>query len=173
MARQCGAVTVWELKEHYAFHLALQDVHKLLSAHHNQVGTTLGQIAGARELNQETFQGVLGVMRGACDALYGQLEAARSLRLPRLKNMSAGQPLSEFLMNRRLVERLSGHEKSLDGQWVGMFLEQLVEVLDKAKRIHFKSLGGLLALQEKIAASWAARRTAADTRDTTDPPLAP
>ena len=60
------------------------------------------------------------------------------------------------MMNQRLLPALSKSANSLDGKWIGQLLEQLGEVIDKAKRIHFKSLGGILALQEKLAEQWPA-----------------
>jgi hypothetical protein len=62
---------------------------------------------------------------------------------------------------------MSGASDSLDGRWIGQFLEQLGEVIDKAKRVHFKSLGGILALQEKVAKVWSLEQmTPGGTRST-------
>ena len=36
-------------------------------------------------------------------------------------------------------------------------MNQIGEVQDKLRRIHFKSLGGILLLQEKIGKQWLAR----------------
>jgi hypothetical protein len=74
--------------------------------------------------------------------------------------MKVGEPLGPFLMNRPLVPQLSGESNSLDGQWIGKFLADLGEVIDKMQRIHFKSLGGILALQEKITERWTALQAA-------------
>lgn len=160
MARRVGDDLRQELEQRYRFHLALEELHSHLSAHNQQVQATLGQLAGKRELSMEEFHGAVGVLRQAHDTLAARLEAADSLRLPALKNLSAGESLGAFLMTRPLIRPLSGNESSLDGTWIGQFLEQLGEVIDKSQRIHFKSLGGILALQERIAERWAAPRTA-------------
>ncbi len=47
--------------------------------------------------------------------------------------------------------------RGIQGEWISRFMEQLGEVIEKAQRIHFKSLGGILALQEKLAEQWAAQ----------------
>jgi hypothetical protein len=73
-----------------------------------------------------------------------------------LKNVTPGEPLAPFLLSRPLLPRLSGTSDCLQGDWVSRFLEQLAEVLDRAQRMQDKSLGGLLALQEKLAEQWAA-----------------
>jgi hypothetical protein len=49
---------------------------------------------------------------------------------------------------------------ALSGVMAVVFL-LLIKNLNKAKRLHFKSLGGILALQERIAAAFLARQGAA------------
>ena len=44
----------------------------------------------------------------------------------------------------------------ISGEWLGKLLTRLSGVSSRVKRVHFKSLGGLLACQEKLAAEWAA-----------------
>jgi hypothetical protein len=48
---------------------------------------------------------------------------------------------------------LSG--EGISGEWLGKLLTLLSGVLERVKRLHFKSLGALLARQEKLAAEWA------------------
>jgi hypothetical protein len=158
MARQVGEDARRELEERYWFHLALQDLHERLSGHQQHVQVTLGQLAGKRELTQAEFHVALAVLGNAHDALSQLLEAAGKLRLPALRNVTPGEPLGPLLLSGPLIHRLSGASNCLDGAWIGRFLGQLGEVLDKAQRLHFKSLGGILALQERIAEQWAALR---------------
>jgi len=160
MARQVGEEARREMEERYRFHLAVQEIHGRLSAHNKQVQATLRQIAGKRELTQDEFRVTLDVLGQAHDALGQALDAAAQLRLPPLKNVTPGEPLGPLLLSRPLAARLSGASNRLDGQWIGRFLEQVGEVLDKGQRIHFKSLGGILALQERVAERWAAMRAA-------------
>ncbi len=162
MARQLGNAVREELEERYRFHLALQEIHSRLSYHRRAVHQTLDQLSGRRQVPQEEFQAALAVMREAHGALYEQLEAAGQLRMPALKNVTPGEPLGPALMSQPLVHALSGGQNSLDGQWIGRLLGQMGEVLDRTQRLHFKSLGGILALQEKIAERWAALQAAPD-----------
>jgi hypothetical protein len=90
------------------------------------------------------------------------LAEAEKLRLPAMKNMTAGQQLREFLMDQPPVRELTGREQSLDGKWIGKLLQQMGEVVEKLQRIHFKSLGGILGLQEKIAEQWKTRAATAE-----------
>jgi hypothetical protein len=156
MARQVDPRIQGELEERYRFHLALQAMHSHLSDRQQQVNATLNQLAGKRELSKQQFQGAVAVFGQAHDALRASLEAAGRLRLPALKNVTPGAPLGPLLMTRLLVSRVSENQNSLNGEWIREFLNQLGEVLSKIQRLHFKSLGGILALQEEIGRRWAA-----------------
>jgi Zn-dependent protease with chaperone function len=158
MAAQVGEAERRELEERYRFHLAVQGIHSQLVAHHQDVQFTLAQLAGRRRVSQAEFQGAVAVFRNAHDALAESLGTADQLHLPALKNMTPGAALGPFLLNQPLIYQLHRDQASLDGDWIGRFLGQLGEVLDKTQRIHFKSLGGILALQETVAERWAALR---------------
>jgi hypothetical protein len=71
-----------------------------------------------------------------------------------MKNMKDGQCLSEFLLEEPLVAGIGPAQNSIDGKWIGAFLKQLALVLDRLGRIHAKSTGGILGLQEKIRRDW-------------------
>jgi Zn-dependent protease with chaperone function len=156
MARQIGEEVREELEGRYRFHLAVQEIHGELSYHNQRVREMLGEISGRRELTSEVFHGVLDVLEAAHNSLGRLLDAAGRLRLPRLKNVTPGDPLGTYLLNKPLIYMLNRHANRLNGEWIGEFLEQLGEVIGRAKRIHFKSLGGILALQEKLAEQWTA-----------------
>jgi Zn-dependent protease with chaperone function len=157
MAQLLHPETRQELEDRYRFHLAVQDLLGNLGGRQQQVQAVLNAVAGERQLTQGDFQQLLGILRQAYQALREVLEKAEGLRLPAMKNMAVGQQLSRFLMERPLVRELTGREQSVDGKWIGQFLEQMGEVVEKMQRIHFKSLGGILTLQEKIAGQWQTR----------------
>jgi Zn-dependent protease with chaperone function len=150
MARQVGEEVQRELEKRYRFHLAVQDIHSRLAADNTQVQVTLAQLTGKPELTQLEYHGALSVFRSAYESLGECLKAAEALRLPALKNVAEGEPLAGFLSTRPLNHPYA----TLDNEWIGWFLERLGEALDKARRIHFKSLGGILALQEKLGEQW-------------------
>jgi Zn-dependent protease with chaperone function len=162
MARQLGGETQRELEERYRFQLVVQEIHGQLLAHHEQVQATLGQLAGKRELTQEEYHGALAVLRQAYEVLCQLLKAADQLRLPALKNVTPGEPLGPFLMSRPLIPRLPSDQNTLDGEWISQFMQQLGEALDRAQRLHFKSLGGILALQEKLVEQWSTQRAVSE-----------
>lgn len=156
MAAQLGDAEAKELESWYVFHLAVQGLHSLLTAHIRHVQTTLSSLGNSRQVSQDAFQNALGAVLGAHDTLQKQLAIAQELLLPPLKNMNAGSALGPFLLSERLVPALHPETTSLDGAYIGRLMNQIGEVIDKSARILFKSLGGLLALQEQIAERWLA-----------------
>jgi hypothetical protein len=160
MAFQLGAEVATELEQWYRFHLAVQDMHSLLSAHMRHIRTTMAGLSGERQVSQDAFQNALGALIGAHETLAAQLRAAGGLALPPLTNMAAGSPLGPFLLSEPLVRGLHRDTTSLNSAWINPFMNQLGEVIDKLARVLFKSLGGLLALQERIAERWELARTA-------------
>jgi hypothetical protein len=156
MAQQIGEEAKREMEERYYFHLTVQAIHEQLSAHNQQIQVTLQQLSGKRQLSQAEYYGALHELRTAHDTLRQALAAADQLRLPALKHVTPGECLGPLLLSRHLIHQLSDASNTLDSVWIGRFLEQLGEVLAKTARIHFKSLGGILAVQEKIAEQWSA-----------------
>jgi Zn-dependent protease with chaperone function len=157
MAARLGGEIPRELEDRYRFHLLVQEVHGSLSAHNNRVRTMLGQIAGRQRISKEEWQGAVAVLRQAHEALCHHIGATVQVHLPALKNMKPGQSLGSYLLTERLIDPHTS-STGLDGDWINRFLEQLGEVIGRAQRIQSKSLGGILALQEKIAAQWAESR---------------
>ncbi len=157
MALKLGDNDRSELEARYRFHLAAQEIHSFLTAHVRYVQSTLSNLAGKRQVEQAQFQQALAAVRGAHDALREQLDAARGLYLPALTNMTEGAPHGPFLLSEPLIANIPAGTQTLDGTWINQLLNQMGEALDKLARILFKSLGGILALQESIADRWAAR----------------
>ena len=76
------------------------------------------------------------------EALRG-LSPAENVTVPRLEGWS-------FLLSKKLVEGLSRYEQALNSKWINKLMEQMRQVQKKVDRLHFKRLGSILALQERI-----------------------
>jgi hypothetical protein len=77
------------------------------------------------------------------------LRDASELDMPAMKNFEEGDRLADFLLNEDIVKELP--ESYVKGKWIGKLLTQLELVKNRSARLHFKSLGGILRLQEEIA----------------------
>jgi Zn-dependent protease with chaperone function len=150
MAQQVDDAAARELAERYRFHIGVQSFFRELMSRQHSVQATLQWLSGQRQVQAEDFQQALATFRDAHRALADCLRQSRELVLPPLKNMKAGQPLRDFLLEKKLIYELTPGDKTIEGDWVSAFLEQLGEVLDKVRRLHFKGLGGILSLQERI-----------------------
>jgi Zn-dependent protease with chaperone function len=162
MAWERGGKAAKELLDRYSFHLTLQGIAREL--HHNQekMDAALAYLSGRRELSPDRFLEIMDIFRDAHQALTGCLNRADGMKLPALKNMRTGDPLGFFLLDKKLVTPFKRTARSVTGKKIGKLLQQMGEVQDRVRRIHFKSLGGILALQEKIAADRKVGRPAAE-----------
>jgi Zn-dependent protease with chaperone function len=154
MAHRLQDDSAAELESRYRFHLSLQDILNHLTAYQNHIQGVLGRIAGQRQVPQELFQSTVASLRQARETFEEKLNDCDKLLLPAMKHMTAGASLGEFLLEEPLVRRLGASVNTLNGEWVGKFMNQLNAVIVKMRRIHFKSLGGILSLQETIAQKW-------------------
>jgi hypothetical protein len=154
MGQGLGGKVVRELVERYEFHLVAQQLLRDLAEHNANLEGTLGYLQEEGSLPYEVFHLVRNALLKAHDALARTLATADKWPVPVLQHLSSGEPLAHFLLEKRLLKGLRPHARVLTGKWIGKFMRQFGEVLNKLRRIHFKSLGGILALQEQIGQRW-------------------
>ncbi|MFO0969154.1 MAG: M48 family metallopeptidase [Gemmataceae bacterium] len=139
-----------ELVERYRFHLAAQEMHRNVIKSINETQNILAWASSRRELSPEDFAAVRHGLTEAAGRLHQLLRDANERRIPALRNISAGTVLRDFLLHKPVVRHLGTAEQTIAPDWIQELLGQLAEVQDKLKRILFKSMGGILALQERI-----------------------
>jgi Zn-dependent protease with chaperone function len=154
MALEVGGPAAQELLDRYRFHLALQGLAARLLKHEKILRATLAFLARGGGMSVDQFVDVRDDFREAHEALAQCLNAANKMPMPELKNMKAGEPVGAFLLSKELLPQFGYSAQGLTGKKIGRFLRQMGEVQDKLHRIHFKSLGAILALQERVAARW-------------------
>jgi Zn-dependent protease with chaperone function len=162
MAMDLGSETVSELLNRYRFHLDAQELAVELAEHQEKMDAALAFLRGRSRVHVDDFIEVRDVFRDAHDALDRCLGRADRLALPELKNMTGGEPVGHFLLEKSLVPQFGRSARALSGKKIGRFLGQFAEVQDKLRRIHYKSLGAILKLQEAVAEKWRALRRAAE-----------
>lgn len=163
MARVNGDGNDQELWARYQFHLAAQEILKNTAVELVRLNAVLGYLSTREQTTSEDFAEVARLMREARGVLFNAIRQASQLGLPALRNMQAGAALSGFLLDERVVEDLPTGSNSIEGEWVSRLMQQLHQVQSKSSRIHYKSLGAILALQEKIAATWRSGAAAGDS----------
>jgi Zn-dependent protease with chaperone function len=159
MSQYLGAQARQVLRQRYTFHLALQKLLANLLEQQEQLESALAFIVTQPEgvLPAETFAQLYRLFRGVRDTLVQTLEAADKLRLPPLPHLQAGARLGPLLWDRPVVGRLGQSGRSISAQKIQKLYNQLAAVIDRAKHLHFKSLGSILKLQEEIARRWLAQ----------------
>jgi Zn-dependent protease with chaperone function len=162
MAADVGGEMLRELLDRYRFHLDGQELAIDLAEHKEKMDAALRFLSGRGSVHVDDFIEVRDVFRSAHDALDRCLRRADKLALPELKNMTGGEPVGNFLLEKELVSQFGRSARSLSGKKIGRFLGQFVEVQDKLRRLHYKSLGVILKLQEAVAEKWRALRRAAE-----------
>jgi Zn-dependent protease with chaperone function len=143
-----------DLLERYRFHMALQGLLQGMLGEQARVQAVLNVLSQNPQLAQEDFTQIRNALSEIHETLTTNLEAARSINTPSLTNVPAGSSLYALVVDRgdTALPRLVGD--SITGEWLGKLLTRLEGVLSRLKRAHFKSLGSLLACQEKLEGEW-------------------
>jgi Zn-dependent protease with chaperone function len=164
MSRQLGPVFRDDLRERYSFHSRLQSLLSALLGGMFAVESILAAVSGTdEEERQPEYLDVFQTLRDARNTLVDCLETAKNLRLPSLVHMEAGDPLDRYLWEGPVVGRFRW-TGSISHNKVRKLMYQLNRVIDRAQRIHFKSVSGILALQEEIGRQWLAKFAGRETR---------
>jgi Zn-dependent protease with chaperone function len=152
MAARQSEARYHDLVNRYLFHLTIQDMYFKALHHFEQalLYNNIGLAFGGR-LDADLFDTLVGVMRDARASLKKMITEARVLDMPAMANFDLRDRLANFLLDDDVRDLPGG---SVSGEWVGRLLNQLDQVRGKAARLHFKSLGGILKLQEQIAAEF-------------------
>jgi Zn-dependent protease with chaperone function len=149
LARQLNPAWAVELQERYRFHFVLIRMWKTIRAEEGYVReATEILISSGGEVESQLFFAILGCFMNAHHALKAVLNDSTEYTFPDLPNMPAGEPLRDFLLDKKLLPSLRRTWKT--GDWIKKFLSQFHQVNRKLRRLHTKSLAGLLKLRETI-----------------------
>jgi hypothetical protein len=143
-----------ELVERYRFHVTVQQILKQLSGGHDWVESVLQYLSRVNQLAEDEYRQIVHGATGAHQVFCRSLASASGVVLPELKHVPAGKSLGEFLLRQRTLAEFRLEAKALHPKQLfrslRKLLQELGEMRDRVRRVHFKSLGGLLALQESI-----------------------
>jgi Zn-dependent protease with chaperone function len=154
MALHINQEVAEELYKRYDFHLELQSIWAELQKQNQPIQAAMNFLNSQQssQLQSHHFRELLDIFRDTHKTMKGMLRTSEEMILPALKNLPVGQPLKPFLLEKRLVDALSKYDQHISGRWLNKMLDQFNEMKAKVDRIHFKSLAGILALQERIGA---------------------
>lgn len=146
----------YELINRYRFQLAIQNFYQL-ARHHGSLAIVLWNLhLGTEQIGEDDFIELMHVLRDARAALRKIIREAKELDLPAMKHFEEGDRLADFLLDEEIVKELP--ETYIKGKWLNQLLRQLGTVMNRTSRLHGKSLGGILKLQEEIARRYLEQR---------------
>jgi Zn-dependent protease with chaperone function len=155
MAYRVNEAHYYELINRYRFQLAIQRFYQTARKHGSLAFVMWNLHMGTERLASDDFIELMHVLREARSALRKILRDAKELDLPAMKHFEEGDRLADFLLDEDIVKELP--ESYVKGKWLDKLLKQLGKVMNRTSRLHGKSLGGLLKLQEEIAAKFLAK----------------
>lgn len=160
MAAQVDPALKDELVERYRFQLEVQRLYQEARAAFNKADNYLGAYAAAQRGEIQVppdFPGeVIQVLREQWKVLKNIIKDAKEINLPAMKNFDEGENLAGFILEGKMVpEPPLSYVK---GVWIDKLMTQLQGVRNKCFRLHFKSVGGILKMQEQLATNWKANR---------------
>jgi hypothetical protein len=145
-----------ELLERYRFLAFVQRHIGVLNAHHAAVARVSSMIdAREYELASDAPVELLATLDALQRDLARLYEQSGTIVLPRLRNLDAGRELAGVLMAAPVVEPLA-HDAEL-GPWLRRLMPQVRDVHVRLRTLHYKNLGALLSLHERIEAGWGTR----------------
>jgi Zn-dependent protease with chaperone function len=144
-----------ELLTRYRFHLRVQATAERMRTVLRTADESLTPAAQGRAMSEVEVDTMFTALNDARDTLATSLHALREVPIPAMKNVDAGTMLGPFLLASPVIEGGEvARREGVPGVWIQALFAQYQECLDKCVRLHFKSIGGILALQESIATRW-------------------
>jgi hypothetical protein len=155
MSRQLGRAAAETLRQRYEFHRSLQRILCNLLDQQERLEQALDYLDGREgPLSGPVFRQLVSIFREVSKRLEESLVAADRLEVPPLWHVKAGTRLGPLLWMGPLVSGVRVSGGAMSGKKIVKLQGQLAAVIERARRLHFKSLGGILTLQEEIGRRW-------------------
>jgi Zn-dependent protease with chaperone function len=156
LAQQLSPEWAEELVQRYQFHFLLIRLWKRIRQHEGEVSQIVDILfSSGGEIASGLFLAILDALHDSHQSLKAVIQEAEEHSFPELPNMPTGESVRQFLLPNKLVRSLRSSWKF--GPWIKQFLGQFHQVNRKLRRLHTKSLAGLLKLQETIGEAGVAR----------------
>jgi Zn-dependent protease with chaperone function len=158
-----------ELMARYRFHMHVQSHLQKLLGEQARLNGILDMLSADQEFSEDGFKEVKAALTDVYQGLTGILDAARYCKTPALTNVPAGETLYSLIVDRGDQAMPLMPYNTITGEWLEKMMNRLEAVLGRLKRVHFKSLGSLLAFQESLAAEANAGPTSPPTPEAAAP----
>lgn len=149
-----GGTRAREFAERYRFHMELQALLTKMLGDQARLHSMLNYLSDVEELTPEDFKEVKDCLREIYTTMADELEQSHNKPTPAMTNVPAGTPLHTLIADRGDTAMPRMPADQITGEWIGKLARRQDGVLDRVKRVHFKSLGSLLAFQQKLSAAF-------------------
>jgi hypothetical protein len=140
-----------ELCRRYRFHVELEQLLRSLQPPVAQVESVFSYIASGGHVDWAGLGKMSQTLRTASRELAVVIRRATEMPVPALKYMTFGEPLATYLPVLPSLPDLEASGGKIDIHRLAESNQKLQNLLDRAFRIHWKSLTAILALHEQIA----------------------
>lgn len=137
-----------ELLLRYRFLLAVQGLLLDVARFEDPFEVLVRKLGERAEFSEGDVLAIRSLCEDARLALARALSAARGLERPALALLDDERSLDAFLLGEPIVEELP--PGAIPGAWLAELLRQHATVLRRLRKLHFKNLGALLALGERL-----------------------
>jgi len=136
-----------ELWERYEFLLGMQQIVVALNQTERALQPGIRALQSGKELTQGDVQSIRGTFGRTRAQLARSVKECAELPLPKLLHLEDAATARDFVLPERLVAEPG---EVLTAYWINDLLRQFGQTLSRARKLHFKNLGALLALQEAL-----------------------
>ena len=147
-----------ELVERYRFGLEIQKFYIQSQEQSDKAVFYTNRMMEVEHAHPDMIADFMQVLRKAWKTLKNIVQDARDINMPAMKNFEEGERLADFILDKKMVPEPPTHINNVRVAWVQKLVDQLRDVRRRCGRLHWKSVGGILALQERIAAAWEQRQ---------------
>jgi Zn-dependent protease with chaperone function len=151
MAKAVNEEIKAQLMMRYGFHYQLQEAFVKARNIRARVNEVLQKLADMSELEEDTAREFTRIFSNCRLEMGKILEKTNEMSIPTLRNMEKVKSLKHFLMENQLANITVGEWDSVK---IEIFIGQVETIIDRMSRLHFKSLAGILELQEQIARAY-------------------
>lgn len=148
-----------ELIRRYHFHVEWQLLFKQVQQIQQEIQDTIQAIIAKDEISEKEGKDFAANVIQLKTRLEHILTQTNSLSIPLFNNLTFTRSLSNYLLEEAVVPLFVN---SIDGTQINKLLQQTGIVIDRMRRIYFKSLGGILSLQEQAATQYFAEKAPAE-----------
>jgi hypothetical protein len=137
-----------ELWQRYEFLLAIQALIVSLMRLEGPIEGVLGKLRSGAELTANDVAQMREIFEAGREALVEVARKAKKITPPKLALLDSDKGLAKFVLAGAIVEPFDA--EVITGQWIGAFMTQFDGALRRLRKLHFKNLGALLALGERL-----------------------